>query len=94
MREARVEEHLVQRVKETGGFTRKVKWLGRRGAPDRFCGWPHLQRFAMPELKRPNGPDAEAHQKREHERLRACGIRVDVLFTKEQVDAWILEMTK
>jgi hypothetical protein len=93
MREATVEQHLIDRVEETGGITRKMQWIGRNGAPDRFCGWPRLGRFAMPELKRPLTPKAEDHQKREHARLRACGIRVDVLASKEDVDRFIEEMT-
>ena len=36
MRESEVEAYLVKRVKELGGDTRKMKWIGRRGAPDRF----------------------------------------------------------
>lgn len=45
------------------------------------------------ELKKPKGPGAEAHQQREHKRLRAIGFDVRVIHTKEQVDAFILEMT-
>lgn len=36
MRERNVEQHLVARVKALGGEVRKVKWIGRRGAPDRL----------------------------------------------------------
>lgn len=36
MRESDIEKHLVNRVVELGGEVRKVKWLGRRGAPDRL----------------------------------------------------------
>lgn len=35
MRERDIEAHLVKRGKELGGEIRKVKWIGRRGAPDR-----------------------------------------------------------
>lgn len=40
MRERDIEKHLVQRVKEMGGEVRKVKWIGRRGAPDRLVMLP------------------------------------------------------
>ncbi len=92
MRERAVEEYLRRRVKETGGIVRKVVWPVHNGAPDRLCGWPHNQRHAFVEMKRPGGPTAEAHQLREHKRLRAIGFRVDVIHTKEQVDAYVLEM--
>jgi len=36
MRESDIEAHLVKRVKELGGEVRKVKWIGRNGAPDRL----------------------------------------------------------
>lgn len=40
MRESIIEAHLVKRVKEMGGEVRKVKWIGRRGAPDRLVMLP------------------------------------------------------
>lgn len=99
MRETTVEEYLDRRVKETGGFTRKVVWPGRRGAPDRLVGWPRTAVrsgdavHGLVEMKKPKGPGAEDHQLREHDRLRAIGFRVDVIHTKEAVDAYVLEMT-
>lgn len=33
--EAQVEKHFVKRVRELGGIVRKVRWIGRRDAPDR-----------------------------------------------------------
>jgi len=101
MIEAPIEQHLVKRVKETGGEVRKVIWPGRRGAPDRLVGWPEAgsgQRqlkaaHALVELKRPK-KGAEAHQAREHARLRAIGFRVAVLSTIEAVDAFVEEMAR
>lgn len=40
MKEITVEEHLVKRVRELGGEVRKVKWIGRRNAPDRLIMLP------------------------------------------------------
>ena len=40
MKEHTVEEHLVKCVRELGGEIRKVKWIGRRGAPDRLVMLP------------------------------------------------------
>lgn len=105
MLEKTVEKYLCDRVKATGGETRKLIFAGHRGAPDRLVGWPfrrfdHMARdyvdcgvHALVEMKKPKGPGAEAHQLREHKRLRAIGFDVRVIHTKEQVDAFILEMT-
>lgn len=35
LRESQIEKRLVQRVKDTGGECRKVRWIGRPGATDR-----------------------------------------------------------
>lgn len=40
MRESVIEKHLVDAVKALGGEVRKVKWIGRRGAPDRLVMLP------------------------------------------------------
>lgn len=40
MREFDIEKHLVDRVKALGGEVRKVKWVGRAGAPDRLVMVP------------------------------------------------------
>lgn len=93
MRESVVETYLKRRVVETGGFTRKVQWIGHRGAPDRLCGWPALRRHGLVETKKPKTPQAAAHQAREHERLRSIGFDVRVIATIEAVDAYIREMT-
>jgi hypothetical protein len=39
-RESVIEKYLVQQVKALGGEVRKVKWIGRRGAPDRIVMLP------------------------------------------------------
>jgi hypothetical protein len=88
--EAAVESYFKKRVKATGGEERKVVFPGRKGAPDRLCGWPN-GRHGFVELKRPKGK-AEAHQAREHERLRAMGFRVDVIDTRDLVDAYVASM--
>lgn len=40
LRESDVEAYLVQEVKALGGEVRKVKWIGRSGAPDRLVMLP------------------------------------------------------
>lgn len=87
MLEAVVEQHLCDRVKALGGEVRKVRWIGRRGAPDRLVLM--LDRHpTFVELKRPKGK-AEAHQDREHRRMRGYRCLVVVLDTIARVDEWL-----
>ncbi len=93
MRERDIEAHLVRRVKELGGEVRKVKWIGRRGAPDRLVmlpkpagktSWP-LSQAIFVELKAP-GKKAEPHQLREHKRMQGRGQRVVVIDSIEAIE--------
>ena len=86
--ERTVEEYLVKRVKETRGIHRKMAWPGRRGAPDHWVGWPHLRKYIIIELKEPEqGWGLQDHQRREIDRLKACGMTVAIANGKEGVDA-------
>jgi hypothetical protein len=90
MLERNVEDYFVEQVEAHGGIQRKVKWLGRRAAPDRFVkflGAPAV----LVELKRP-GKTARPEQEREHARLRAVGVDVRVIDTKQAVDNFIRDM--
>lgn len=40
MKESVIEAALIKRVEELGGEIRKVQWIGRLGAPDRFVMLP------------------------------------------------------
>lgn len=83
MRESHIEQYLVDRVKALGGEVRKVKWIGRNGAPDRLVMLPGKTLFV--ELKAP-GEKVKPHQHREHERMRKMGQRVVVIDSIEGVD--------
>jgi hypothetical protein len=89
MKESDIEAHLVQRVRELGGEVRKVKWIGRVGAPDRLVMLPPRDCEENPtiwvELKAP-GEKARPSQVREHERMRAMGQRVVVIDSIEGVE--------
>lgn len=87
MREKIIEAHLVKRVKELGGEIRKVQFINRPGAPDRYVMLPN-KRGTWIELKAP-GVKAEPHQIREHNRMRRLGELVEVIDTIEGVEAWL-----
>ena len=90
MRESTIEEYLVEKVKALGGECRKVKWLGRNGAPDRLVMmpgktiWVELKAGGLAALV-PHTPH-ERQQHREHERMRAMGQRVVVIDSFAGVD--------
>lgn len=86
VKERNVERYFIKRVKELGGETRKVKWIGRPNAPDRFTMVFGTHFWA--ELKRPKKTATKA-QAREHERMRNSGCRVVVPNTCEIVDAYL-----
>lgn len=98
MKERDIEARLVERVRQLGGEIRKVKWIGRRGAPDRLVMLPpeayvdDQHCCIWVELKNPDTIltfPANAHERqqaREHERMRAMGQRVEVIGTLEQIE--------
>lgn len=84
LRERDIEDYLVKRVKSRGGEVRKLKWIGRKSAPDRVvmlpmwvtpndCGDPnhqvHDSRLHWVELKPPGG--RATFPKNAHERAQA-----------------------
>lgn len=73
MLERNVENYLIERVKAIGGEIRKVRWIGRHGAPDRLIMMPGVSGWV--ELKRP-GEKPKPHQLREIQRMRNAGMRV------------------
>lgn len=87
MREREVEAYFKKQVELIGGEVRKVQWVGRRGAPDRVAMLNGEVWWV--ELKAP-GKKPEKHQLREHERMRAKGMTVLVIDTKEGVDTLLV----
>jgi len=96
MRESVIEAYLVKRVKEVGGECRKLKWIGRNGAPDRLVMLPPVKvgenSTIWVELKAeglaalfPHTPH-ERQQAREHARMRDMGQHVVVIDSFAGVD--------
>lgn len=88
MRESDIENHLIRELKKIGVKTRKCKWIGYDGAPDRLI-------FAMGgifvELKAP-GKKPRANQVLEHEHMRAGGLRVEVIDSIDMVNALVKQI--
>ena len=93
MKESQVEAYFADVVRAHGGEVRKVKWIGRRGAPDRRAMMPPAWgKSFWVEFKNPKTIETfpanghERQQAREHSRMRKLGELVLVIGTIEQVD--------
>lgn len=87
MREREVETYGTQQFRgKLRAEVRKLKWLDRRGAPDRFVASPLIPGAVwLIEYKSTEGK-LRPEQKREIARLRAAGVTVLVLSSKADVD--------
>jgi hypothetical protein len=83
--EQHIENYLVKRVEARGGKTKKIVAAGDNHWPDRLVADPVLGLFLV-ELKRPKGGRLSEGQKVRIGELRSMGIRVEVLWTKDQVE--------
>lgn len=91
-REREVELRLVNLVSAHGGLCLKF-------VPDQAPGMPDRQ-VLMPggvtvwvELKRPKGGRLSPLQMWRHEQLRKLGQRVEIVWTKEQAEALVRDLT-
>jgi len=80
MAESVVETNVTKRFIERGWLARKLKWIGRVGAPDRL--FAKGGRTIFVEFKKP-GETPAPHQVREHARMKAAGIEVYVVDSTE-----------
>lgn len=85
IKERDIEKYLVKRVKEIGGEIRKVKWIGRKSAPDRIIFYYGVY---FVELKRP-GEYLNPSQQREYIRLTQLKADVRCITTIQEVDDFI-----
>lgn len=100
--EGRIEKHLKKEVEASGGKVRKLKWIGKNGAPDRIIWWPALRtasggrpapRMAFVELKAP-GKKPTKVQEIEHAALRDDGFQVFVIDSIEAASAIVNRLRK
>jgi len=87
VRESDIEGYFTKRVKALGGEVRKLRWIGRRGAPDRLAFVPRGDKWLVlwVEFKAP-GKKPTILQEREHARLRKAGQAVAVIDSMLGVD--------
>jgi hypothetical protein len=94
--EGRVRSRLRKRALELGYEHRKLRWIGRAGAPDELLFWsesPTGQPFTvLVEVKREEGILPKPHQQREIDRLRQAGFIVYVVGSVEEVEAMFSEL--
>lgn len=80
MLESKIEEKVQKFAEERGWLVRKLQWIGRRAAPDRF--YLRAGRVVLVEFKRA-GKKPDPLQEREHKRLREHGAEVIIIDSVE-----------
>lgn len=90
VKEREIEAHLISEIKKLGGFTRKVQWIGRRGAPDRivFFRGVHFIELKRPDVAGSTG-GLSVGQRREIDKMTENGAEVWILYDKDEVDFFI-----
>lgn len=89
MREKDLEALLVKRIRKAGGRAYKTISPGQRGFPDRFVVLPGGSCHLI-ELKTLLGR-LSVHQKSLHAELARLGMKVAVIRTIDEIDAWLFE---
>ena len=87
MLESEIENHFVWSVELIGGRVDKIKFIGKRGCPDRVAFLPNGTMWLV-ELKAPKGR-LSALQKQFAADMERLQQRYINLWSKEQVDEWI-----
>ena len=88
-RENKIESYLQQQILTLGGDTRKFVSPGHVGVPDQIVMIKGIVWFV--ETKTVDGRLSSA-QYREQNRLHALGMRVTTVWSKQEVDKFIIEV--
>lgn len=92
MRESKIEGYLRCEIEKLGGWMEKHVSPGRRGVPDNLVMWPvgpwQAAWVEFIETKAPGGV-YEVLQQRDHERRRAMGFQVHVIWNEEQAEKYL-----
>ncbi|MCK5606051.1 VRR-NUC domain-containing protein [Candidatus Pacearchaeota archaeon] len=86
MRESKIEKYFTERVEAIGALQRKLAWVNRRSAPDRFVVYKGVS--PLVELKA-TGKKPRPDQVREIKRLRDAGAWVETINSSEEVDRFV-----
>jgi len=89
MTEKEIETYFVKRVKALGGFAYKFRSVSQRGVADRIACLPNGQAWFV-ELKKPGGRLSEL-QHAFAEEMDVTNQHYAVLWSKEDVDAWLTQ---
>lgn len=92
MREREVEAYLGKLCKAAGLPIYKFVPDQAPGMPDRMILLPD-ERVVWAETKKPKGGRVAELQKYRHKVLREAGHRVEIVWTKEQADALVKELS-
>ena len=92
MTEKEIEAYFVKRVKALGGYSYKFRSVTQRGVADRIACLPDGSTWFV-ELKTQGGRLSELQKVFADDMLR-LGQNYVVLWTKEDVDQWLLTTTK
>jgi hypothetical protein len=92
MKESEVENHFVWTIERIGGKTYKFTSPGRKGVADRIACLPDGQTWFV-ELKTKGGR-LSALQKLFAEDMARLQQNYACLWTKEQIDQWLVTTTK
>ena len=88
--EGRIQKYAKERFEALGGLVRKLSYENRVGAPDLLVILPGGIVWFV-EVKKDENTEPEAHQLREHERMRKRGANVFVVGSIKQVDTLIAD---
>ena len=91
--ESEVEKYLREQVEKVGGKCVKFIPDFSRGFPDRIVILPHGV-LVWVETKRPVGGHVDPAQNVQHTILRRLGQRVEVVWTKEEVDSLVSTLVR
>lgn len=91
--ESAVESHLRVEAEKAGGMCIKFIPDYKRGFPDRILILPGGV-LAWVETKRPEGGRVSGAQRVAHEILRRLGQHVYLVFTKEQADELVRQLSR
>lgn len=80
-RESELERYATKLAESCGWFQDKIMRTSRGGFPDRF--FAKAGEVVLVEFKRADGGSLQPNQVKRHKELRAAGVRVELIDSKE-----------